>query len=166
VQPAVQRLEQAGFKASIAYVPSDQPFGTVVAQSPSSGASATAGSQVTVNVSTGRGRNPIETVPNVVGTRIAEALPALHAVGLRLIVLKTPVEDKSQAGVIALQATAAGKQAPRNAQVLVYYGAYDGWSRYQPRVSSSSLGSSDCDEIPTIGSPRPAETRASTVASM
>src|SRR6185295_15676275 len=31
---------------------------------------------------------------------------------------------------------------------------------YQPRVSSSSLGSSDCVEMPTIGSPRPAETRA------
>jgi serine/threonine-protein kinase len=40
LQPAVQQLEQAGLKASIAYVPSDQPFGAVVAQTPSSGASA------------------------------------------------------------------------------------------------------------------------------
>jgi eukaryotic-like serine/threonine-protein kinase len=126
LQPAVQQLEQAGLKASIAYVPSDQPFGTVVAQTPSSGASATTGSQVTVNVSTGRGQNPMETVPNVVGKRVPEALPALHAVGLRLIVLKTPVKDKSQAGVIALQTPLAGKQAPKNAQVLVYYGAYEG----------------------------------------
>jgi beta-lactam-binding protein with PASTA domain len=46
--------------------------------------------------------------------------------GLRLIVLKTPVEDQSQAGVIALQTPLPGKQAPRNAQVLVYYGAYEG----------------------------------------
>ena len=36
---------------------------------------------------------------------------------------------------------------------------------YQPRVSSSSLGSSDCVEMPTIGSPRPAETRARISAS-
>src|SRR5262249_40704653 len=89
LQSAVQRLEQAGLEASIAYVPSDQPFGAVVAQTPSSGVSARSSSQVTVNVSTGRGQNPMETVPNVVGKRIPEALPALHAVGLRLIVLKT-----------------------------------------------------------------------------
>jgi len=126
LQSAVQQLDRAGLKASIAYVPSDQPFGTVVAQTPSGGASAPTGSQVTVNVSTGRGQNPIETVPNVVGKRVPEALPALHAVGLRLIVLKTPVTDKSQAGVIALQTPLPGKQAPKNGQVLVYYGAYQG----------------------------------------
>src|SRR5439155_15574088 len=37
--------------------------------------------------------------------------------------------------------------------------------RYQPRRSSSSLGSSDCVEMPTIASPRPVETRAITSAS-
>jgi len=126
LQPAVQQLDRAGLKASVAYVPSDQPFGAVVAQTPSSGASAPTGSRVTVNVSTGRGQNPIETVPNVVGKRIPQALPALHAVGLRLIVLKTPVKDQSQAGVITLQTPLPGKQAPKNGQVLVYYGAYQG----------------------------------------
>ncbi len=39
-------------------------------------------------------------------------------------------------------------------------------ARYQPRFSSSSDGSSDEVEIPTIASPSPAETRASTSASM
>ena len=37
---------------------------------------------------------------------------------------------------------------------------------YQPRVSSSCEGSSVVAEMPTIGSPRPADTRASTAASM
>jgi hypothetical protein len=36
---------------------------------------------------------------------------------------------------------------------------------YQPRRSSRSLGSSDAVEIPTIASPSPAETSASTRAS-
>ncbi|HTR32712.1 MAG TPA: DMT family transporter, partial [Gaiellaceae bacterium] len=36
---------------------------------------------------------------------------------------------------------------------------------YQPRRSSSALGSSDAVEMPTIASPRPAETSASTAAS-
>ena len=35
-------------------------------------------------------------------------------------------EDQSQAGVIALQTPLPGKQAPKNGQVLVYYGAYQG----------------------------------------
>jgi beta-lactam-binding protein with PASTA domain len=126
LQPAVQQLDQAGFKASVAYVPSDQPLGTLVAQTPSDGASAKPGSQVTVNVSSGPGQKPEETVPNLVGKRIPQALPALHAAGLRLIVLKTPVKDRSQAGVIVLQTPLPGKQAPKNAQVLVYYGAYEG----------------------------------------
>jgi len=126
VQSAVQQLDQAGFKASVAYVPSDKSLGTVVAQTPSDGASAKTGSQVTVNVSSGPGQNPQETVPNVVGKRIPQALPALRAAGLRLIVLKARVSDKSQAGVIVLQTPLPGKQAPKNAQVLVYYGAYQG----------------------------------------
>ena len=37
---------------------------------------------------------------------------------------------------------------------------------YQPRVSSSWLGSSVAVEMPTIASPRPSDTRASTAASM
>ena len=36
---------------------------------------------------------------------------------------------------------------------------------YQPRTSSRSLSASELAEIPTIGSPRPAETSASTFAS-
>src|SRR6476619_687744 len=36
---------------------------------------------------------------------------------------------------------------------------------YQPRTSSRSSSASELDEIPTIGSPRPAETSASTLAS-
>src|SRR5918995_1645528 len=40
-----------------------------------------------------------------------------------------------------------------------------GARRYQPRVSSSSLGSSEEVEMPTIGSPRPAETSARILAS-
>jgi drug/metabolite transporter (DMT)-like permease len=39
-------------------------------------------------------------------------------------------------------------------------------ARYQPRFSSSSDGSSDDEEMPTIASPNPADTRASTSASM
>jgi beta-lactam-binding protein with PASTA domain len=124
VQPAVQQLDRAGFKASIAYVPGTQPLGTVVAQTPAGGASAKTGSQVTVNVSSGPNQNPDQTVPNVVGQRIPQGLQTLHSAGLRLILLRARVSDRSQAGVIVAQTPLPGKKAPKNAQVLVYMGAY------------------------------------------
>ena len=46
-----------------------------------------------------------------------------HA-GLRLIDLKQTVTDPSLAGKIVDQTPAAGKAAPKNAQVLVYMGAF------------------------------------------
>jgi beta-lactam-binding protein with PASTA domain len=124
LRSAVQALAGAGFLASVAYVPSTQPLGAVVAQSQSGGAKT--GSQVTVNVSAGPGGNPEETVPNVVGRRIPQALATLHSAGLRLILLDTSVSDRSQAGVIVTQTPLPGKHAPKNAQVLVYLGAYKG----------------------------------------
>jgi serine/threonine-protein kinase len=126
LQPALQQLDGAGFAASIAYVPSDEPLGTVVAQSPQGGASAPTHSQVTVNVSSGPGGNPPETVPNVVGQRIRQAVPTLQHAGLRLIFLRRSVSERSQAGLVVAQTPAAGSHAPKNAQVLVYMGAYKG----------------------------------------
>jgi beta-lactam-binding protein with PASTA domain len=124
VQGAVQALDRAGLRASIAYVPGTQPLGTVVAQTPAASASAKTGSQVTVNVSSGPGGNQQETVPNVVGQRIPQALSTLHQAGLRLILLRARVTDRSQAGVVVAQTPLPGKKAPKNAQVLVYMGAY------------------------------------------
>ena len=81
-----------------------------------------------------------------------------------MLYVRFPLTSTSQAGTIVQQSPSAG--APANAQVLVFLGAYRRGSRATSRgVSSSSLGSSVCVEIPTIASPRPAETRASTSAS-
>jgi len=124
VQGAVQELDRAGLRASIAYIPGTQPLGTVLAQTQAADASAKTGSQVTVNVSSGPGGNPQETVPDVDGQRIPQALSTLHQAGLRLILLRARVSDRSQAGVIVAQTPLPGKKAPKNAQVLVYMGAY------------------------------------------
>jgi serine/threonine-protein kinase len=124
LRSVLQQLDQAGLLASIAYVPNTQPLGTVVAQSPSAGASVKSGSQVTVNVSSGPGGNPEETVADVVGQRIPQAVSTLNGAGLRLILLKMRVSDRSKAGVVVAQTPLPGKHAPKNAQVLVYMGAY------------------------------------------
>src|SRR5581483_4062092 len=99
LRSVLQQLDQAGFVASIAYVPATQPLGTVVAQSPSGGASAQSGSQVTINVSSGPNGTADQTVPTVVGQRIPQALGTLHGSGLRLILLRARVSDRSKAGV-------------------------------------------------------------------
>jgi beta-lactam-binding protein with PASTA domain len=126
LKSSLQQLDQAGFKASIAYVPSEQPLGTVVSQSPSGGATAKQGSQVTVNVAAGPNATQQISVPDVTGQTIPQAVSTLNQAGLRLILLKTKVSDKTQAGKVISQTPAVGKQVPHNAQVLVYMGAYSG----------------------------------------
>jgi serine/threonine-protein kinase len=126
VKSSVQHLAQSGLRASVQYVPGTDPLGTVTAQSPKPGATATSGSHVTLSVSSGPGRKPQENVPDVVGRSVPDALQALNGAGLRLILLKRTVADRAEAGKIVGQTPAAGASAPRNAQVLVYMGAFRG----------------------------------------
>jgi eukaryotic-like serine/threonine-protein kinase len=124
VKGAVQQLASAGLLASVQYVPGDDPLGTVTAQSPAGGASAKTGSHVTLSVSSGPGGNPMETVPDTTGQRIPQAVQTLNRAGLRLILLRRTVSDQSQAGTVVDQTPKAGAHAPKNAQVVVYMGAY------------------------------------------
>lgn len=126
LQSAVQQLATAGFRISLQYVPSTDPLGTVVAQSPQSGASAPAASHVTVNAASGPGRKPQETVPSLTGGSLPHAVSTANGAHLRLIYVKRTVTDHSQAGVVVDQSPAAGAHAPQNAQVLAYLGAYKG----------------------------------------
>ena len=121
---AAQTLETAGFRVSVAYVPGTAALGTVVAQNPAAGATAPTGSDVTVNLSAGPGKNTPETVPEVVGKTIPQGVAALNQAGLRLIFLRVPVTNKAQAGKIIEQTPASGTTVPKNGQVLVYMGAY------------------------------------------
>jgi len=124
VQHAVQRLLSANLLATIAYVPAGDPLGAVEAQAPAAGASAPARSHVTVNASAGKGTSPQARVPNVVGQTLQQAVSTLNGAHLRLIYLKRSVSTQTQAGKVVEQTPAAAKQAPENAQVLVYLGAF------------------------------------------
>ncbi len=124
LQSAVQQLATAGFQISLQYVPSTDPLGTVVAQSPQGSASAPTGSHVTVNAASGPGQKPEETVPTLTGGSLPHAVSTANGAHLRLIYVKRAVTDKSQAGTIVDQSPAAGAHAPQNAQVLAYMGAY------------------------------------------
>ncbi|HEX7083717.1 MAG TPA: PASTA domain-containing protein [Gaiellaceae bacterium] len=126
VQSAVHQLDAAGFGVSIGYVPGDSTLGTIDAQSPAAGASATRGSHVTINASQGPGGNPEETVPDTTGQKLQQAVSTLNGAHLRLIFVKRTVSVRAEAGTVVEQTPAAGSHAPENAQVLVYLGAYRG----------------------------------------
>jgi beta-lactam-binding protein with PASTA domain len=126
LQSAVHQLAASGFAISIAYVPGDATLGTIGAQSPGPGASATRGSHVTINASDGPGGNPEETVPDTTGQQLRQAVATLNGAHLRLIFVKRTVHERSEAGTIVEQTPAAGAHAAGNAQVLVYLGAYRG----------------------------------------
>jgi beta-lactam-binding protein with PASTA domain len=79
---------------------------------------------VTINASSGPGQKTEENVPDVAGKTIPQAVAAMQQAGLRLIFVKKTVTDRSLAGTVVEQTPAAGKTAPKNAQVLVYMGAF------------------------------------------
>ena len=126
VKSAVQDLAGRGLLASLQYVPGTASLGTVTAQSPQSGTTTRAGAHVTLSLSSGPGQKEQESVPDVVGQRIPAAVQTLNGAGLRLILLKRTVADQSQAGTIVEQTPKPGASAPKNAQVLVYMGAFKG----------------------------------------
>ncbi len=122
VQAAAQALVTANLLASIAYVPGEDPLGTVVSQAPAAGGTAKARSHVTVNASSGPGQKEQLSVPDAVGQTLDQAVQTIKGAGLRLIFVKVPVTAQESIGKVVEQTPLAGKTAPKNAQVLVYLG--------------------------------------------
>jgi beta-lactam-binding protein with PASTA domain len=119
-------LNRGGILASLAFIPGSDPLGTVEGQAKPSGTSVPYHSHMQINVSRGPGDKPSEQVPNVIGQSLDQALASINGANLRLLYLKFPVTSRSQAGKIVQQTPLAGGQAPRNAQVVVYLGAFSG----------------------------------------
>jgi serine/threonine-protein kinase len=120
---AVQAMGKAGILASIVFVPSDQPLGTVVQQAKPQGTTLSYHAHVQINLSRGPNNNPLQTVPNVIGQTLQQAVSSVNGHHLRLIYLRFPVTSRTQAGKIVQQSPLGG-QAPENAQVVVYLGAF------------------------------------------
>ncbi len=123
---AVQALGQAGVLPSLAFIPGTDPLGTVVQQAKPSGTTVPYHAHVQINISRGPNENPLQQVPNVIGRGLDDAVSAVQGASLRLIYLKFPVTSRAQAGKIVQQSPLGGSDAPENAQVLVFLGAYRG----------------------------------------
>jgi len=120
---AATAFGNAGVLASVVFVPGQDTLGTVVAQGKPSGSTVPYHSHVQLNFSRGPNDNPNQTVPNVVGQTLQQAVSTVNGHHLRLIYLKYPVTSRAQAGKVVQQSPLAGGEAPENAQVIVYLGA-------------------------------------------
>ena len=126
---ATARLRAAGFDVRLVSVPSDEPAGVVVGQSPRAGAEAEQGSEVRLNVAQEAGSTAPATtaeaepepepatVPDVVGQELAEAARAFADEGLKVSVRYVP-SSEAQGRVVA-QAQPAGTERRRGDTVQV-----------------------------------------------
>ena len=120
-----QQTTQEQARATVHYVPSMEPRGTVVAQSPAGGTTAPTSAQVTINVSSGRNTEGVS-VPSTIGMTIPQAVSTVQSAGLHLVMLRRTVTDQAEAGKVVAQTPAAGQQAPKNSRIVVYMGAFKG----------------------------------------
>jgi beta-lactam-binding protein with PASTA domain len=125
-QAAVTSMIKSGILASLAFVPSDDPLGTVEQQAKPAGTKLPYHTHVQVNVSRGPGTKDDAAVPNAIGQTLTQAVATMNGAQLRLIYVKLQVTAKSQVGKIVQQSPLAGGKAPQNAQVLVYLGVSSG----------------------------------------
>jgi len=123
---AVAILAEANFTATVQEVDSDAPAGTVVAQSPGPGASVTAGSLVTLSVSTGEAPNT--PVPNVVGRTLPDARQILQNAGFAVKIVHQTVKQPFLDGIVIGQDPNGGKHKQGSTVVLTV-------GKYQPEPS-------------------------------
>jgi beta-lactam-binding protein with PASTA domain len=119
-------LREAGLEPDTRPVPSDEPEGTVVAQSPAAEEEVAPGTEVVLDVAEARATQPPPTttpepatvrVPSLVGMRAAAARERLRAIGLRPT--QRPVESSRPAGEVVGQSPGAGAEVREGATVTL-----------------------------------------------
>jgi len=115
-------LQRAGLAARVVRVPSQEPAGTVVAQTPPAGSSIDRGETVRLNVSQGPSAPTTVEVPDVSGLDEADARTQLRAAGFGVQVIGEPTEDPTQEGLVLRQEPAAAEPARRGSRVTIYVG--------------------------------------------
>lgn len=125
-QAAQRQLNGLGFKSRVAYVPSDQPQGTVVSQSPAGGTSAKVGSRITLNASRGSTPTAGQIVPKVLRLDPQTATSRLESVGFRVQRLTQKTSVQSLNGKVVDCQPAAGMRIPAGTFVTIYVGRFVG----------------------------------------
>lgn len=119
---AQRRLNSAGLKAGVVYVPSQEEQGTVVSQSPDSGGKQKRGTRIQLNVSLGPTPGEQRAVPDVLGQAPAGAKATLRGAGFQVQTLPQGVTDPNQVGIVVDEQPARGRRAPAGSTVTIYVG--------------------------------------------
>jgi serine/threonine-protein kinase len=120
---AARSFNDEGLKVAVAYVPSQEPRGQVVAQAQPAGTELKKGDTVQLNISTGPDPPEKTAVPDVAGTKQNPAREQLAAAGFEVLTLQQPTEDSSRVGSVLSQSPSGGASIPRGSLVLLYVGA-------------------------------------------
>src|SRR5829696_9518496 len=121
-EAAQQKLNSAGLKAGVVFVPSDQPEGTVASQSPTPGTTQKRGTRIQLNVSLGPDPGEQRAVPDVIGDDPAAAKAKLESAGFEVQILAQGVTDASQIGTVVDEQPGGGRRAPVGSTVTIYVG--------------------------------------------
>ena len=117
---AARAFADEGLKVSTAYVPSQEPFGRVVAQAQPAGTELERGATVQLNVSTGPDPAEKVTVPSTAGQTLGEGRDALEQAGFEVLALTVGDGEIRNESKIVSQSPAGGASIPGGALVLVY----------------------------------------------
>ncbi|HEY6837080.1 MAG TPA: PASTA domain-containing protein [Gaiellaceae bacterium] len=123
-QGAQRQLNTLGFKSLVRYVPSSQPQGSIVSQSPDGGSSAKVGTRVTLNASLGPNPGAGQAVPKVIGLAPATARSRLENDGFSVQQLTQKTSTRSLSGKIVDVQPGRGVHAPAGSVVTIYVGRF------------------------------------------
>jgi serine/threonine-protein kinase len=124
---AAQQIRSLGLKVTIRYVPSSEPVGTVVSQSPAAGSTRKRGEGVLINLSFGPdGEQTAKPVPGVVGKDEQTARSTLEGAGFAVEVWRLRVSRASQNGIVVDEQPGAGQRAPAGSTVTITVGSTSG----------------------------------------
>ena len=115
---AARAFADEGLKASVAYVPSEEPAGRVVAQAQPAGTELERGDTVQVNVSRGPDAQPPTAVPSVAGEELESGRDQLEQAGFEVLALTVGDGEIRNESRIVSQSPSGG--AAPGALVLVY----------------------------------------------
>jgi eukaryotic-like serine/threonine-protein kinase len=119
---ALRRLRAAGLEGEVRFARSSQPRGRVLRQEPPAGSAVEQGSVVVLTVSGGTSSARV-VVPDVVDQDEGTAVEALEGEDLRVDIVRVPVDDPAQDGIVLDQQPAGGTSAPRGAAVTIFVGS-------------------------------------------
>jgi beta-lactam-binding protein with PASTA domain len=117
---AARSFADEGLKVAVAYVPSTEAAGRVVAQAQPPGTERKRGDTVQLNVSEGANPQAAASVPGVVGQQLDKARSALDQAGFEVLALTVSDREIENERSVASQSPGAGASVPRGSLVLVY----------------------------------------------